>query len=390
VSEYQYYEFLAVDRPLDADQLASVRALSTRAEITPTSFVNVYHFGDFRGDPRRLVEQHYDAFLYSANWGTYQLMLRLPEHLLDLATAQRYCATDSAAAWAHHGNVIVALRRDFEDAGYWGDEGGGGRLASIIPARGRLATGDLRLLYLGWLLAVEAEELDDDEQEPPVPPNLGVLDGPLRSLVDFLHLDEDLLAVATEASQRQQVTAPSEPELASWVASLLAADKDALLLRVVHGDAVHLRTELLRRFHRQPQPTPEPAGGRTVGQLREAAAARYEHRQRLAEQARERERLEREREEAAARTRKLDSLEQQGEQPWQRVVTLIDTKQVREYDAAVALLGDLRELSRRQGRPEAFTRRLDELRRQYARRPGLLQRLDAAGLTADQEAAHAS
>jgi hypothetical protein len=296
VSEYQYYEFLAVDRPLDADQLASVRALSTRAGITPTSFVNVYHFGNFRGDPRRLVEQYYDAFLHSANGGTYQLMLRLPEHLLDPAMARRYCGTDSAAAWAHGGNVIVDLRRDFEDTDYWNDGGGEGRLASIIPARGQLATGDLRLLYLGWLLAVEAEELDDDQQEPPVPPNLAVLDGPLRSLVDFLHLDEDLLAVATETSQRQHTTAPSAPELASWIASIPEADNDALLLRVVHGDAVHLRTELLRRFHGQPEPTPEPAGGRTVGRLREAAEARYEQRQRLAEQARERERVRRERE----------------------------------------------------------------------------------------------
>lgn len=38
VSEYQYHEFAAVDRPLDERQLAAVRALSTRAHITPTPF----------------------------------------------------------------------------------------------------------------------------------------------------------------------------------------------------------------------------------------------------------------------------------------------------------------------------------------------------------------
>ena len=42
MSEYQYYEFVAVDRPLDERQLAELRALSTRARITPTSFVNTY------------------------------------------------------------------------------------------------------------------------------------------------------------------------------------------------------------------------------------------------------------------------------------------------------------------------------------------------------------
>ncbi len=40
MSEYQYYECLVVDRPLDADQLDRLRALSTRAELTSTSFVN--------------------------------------------------------------------------------------------------------------------------------------------------------------------------------------------------------------------------------------------------------------------------------------------------------------------------------------------------------------
>ena len=67
MSEYQYYEFVAIDRPLSAGQLGEVRALSTRAQITPTSFVNTYEWGNFRGDPRALIERYYDAFLYLAN-----------------------------------------------------------------------------------------------------------------------------------------------------------------------------------------------------------------------------------------------------------------------------------------------------------------------------------
>ena len=53
MSEYQYYEFQAIDRPLTSRQMDELRKLSTRAEITPTSFTNEYHWGDFRGDPRR-------------------------------------------------------------------------------------------------------------------------------------------------------------------------------------------------------------------------------------------------------------------------------------------------------------------------------------------------
>jgi hypothetical protein len=42
MSEYQYYEFQAVDRPLTAGEQQELRALSTRGRITLTSFVNSY------------------------------------------------------------------------------------------------------------------------------------------------------------------------------------------------------------------------------------------------------------------------------------------------------------------------------------------------------------
>lgn len=58
MSEYQYYEFVALDRPLDDRQQAEVRALSTRAHITATNFVNEYHWGSFWGDIRRMVERY--------------------------------------------------------------------------------------------------------------------------------------------------------------------------------------------------------------------------------------------------------------------------------------------------------------------------------------------
>lgn len=131
VSEYQYYEFLAVDRPLDDSQMNELRALSTRARITATSFVNTYEWGDFRGDPRTLMEKYFDAFFYIANWETHRLMIRLPARLLDLNTAQRYCVADVAAAWADDDHLILDLVSE-DDSGDWEDDGEGS-LASIIP-----------------------------------------------------------------------------------------------------------------------------------------------------------------------------------------------------------------------------------------------------------------
>jgi hypothetical protein len=49
MSEYQYYEFRTVDHPLNERQMRELRAVSRRAVITPTSFVNEYDWGDFKG-----------------------------------------------------------------------------------------------------------------------------------------------------------------------------------------------------------------------------------------------------------------------------------------------------------------------------------------------------
>jgi hypothetical protein len=43
MSEYQYYEFRAIDKPLTEKDMRTLRDLSTRARITPTSFVNEYN-----------------------------------------------------------------------------------------------------------------------------------------------------------------------------------------------------------------------------------------------------------------------------------------------------------------------------------------------------------
>ena len=42
MSEFQYYEFQAIDRPLDEEAQQALRRISTRARITPHSLVNIY------------------------------------------------------------------------------------------------------------------------------------------------------------------------------------------------------------------------------------------------------------------------------------------------------------------------------------------------------------
>lgn len=78
MSEYQYYEFLAIDRPLTSEEMSELRVLSTRAHITPVSFTNEYNWGSFRGNPDKMMQQYFDAHVYVANWMTAVFMVRVP------------------------------------------------------------------------------------------------------------------------------------------------------------------------------------------------------------------------------------------------------------------------------------------------------------------------
>lgn len=53
-----------------------------------------------------MMERYFDAFLYLANWGSRQLMIRLPRDVLDHDLAERYCRTDAAASWAAAAGVV--------------------------------------------------------------------------------------------------------------------------------------------------------------------------------------------------------------------------------------------------------------------------------------------
>ncbi len=111
MSEYQYYEFQAIDRPLSAADRQALRDLSTRARITPTSFTNSYEWGDFRGDPRKLMEQWFDLHLYLANWGSRRLMMRLPARLVDRKTLNAFLTeVDCATLKAAGGTLILDIQ----------------------------------------------------------------------------------------------------------------------------------------------------------------------------------------------------------------------------------------------------------------------------------------
>ena len=386
MSEYQYYEFLAVDRPLDDRQQDEVRSLSTRAAITATSFVNEYHWGNFRGDPSQMMERYYDAHLYLTNWGTHRVMLRLPRELLAIDVAEHHCVGDQVTVWTT-GKFLVLDMTSEDDSGDW-EYDPQGRLSAIVGARTELAAGDLRPLYLAWLASYGSWERDEDafdrdedhEFEPPVPPGLTTLTGAQQALADFLRLDDDLLTIAAQTSPPLDEIADDPGQLAAWVTHLPHAEKNRLLLRVVDDHAATVRMEMLRRFrHEHTTNIPDPPR-RTVADLLDGAAQRRADRERREAAQRADEQARHEKTRALAREQRLDELARTEEAAWSRVDAMIATRKPAEYDAVITLLTDLQALAERDGRHHTFTQRSMALRQTHTRKPSLIERLNRAGL----------
>jgi hypothetical protein len=208
--------------------MQALRNLSTRARITPTSFVNEYNWGDFKGIPLKLVEKYFDAFLYVANWGTHWFMLKVPRHLVDVDLVNKYCPGESAIIHEKGDHIIFEFTSATEDYEW---EEGEGWLSSLISLRADIFQGDYRALYLAWLFCVQMEEMEDGELEPPIPPNLADLNAHLKSFVDFMRIDTDLIAVAAENSNSEDRQTDTEA-LKTWIRNLSASEKDDILFRL--------------------------------------------------------------------------------------------------------------------------------------------------------------
>ena len=395
MSEYQYYEFQAIDRPLSEEEQRYIRSLSSRVTPTPTQAAFTYSFGDFRGDPLKVLERYYDALLYLANWGSKRLAFRFPRAVVDYERLEPYYyAVEEIELTRTEEHVLLDISFH-EEGGGWGWIEGEGILSTLVPLRQDILRGDLRALYLAWLRSAEygdglhddADEDDfadgeedetdpaagtasagDEVLEPPVPAGLGQLSAPLRAFVKFFEIDQDLVAAAAEASPPLDAAGD---QLERWVALLPDDERNQFLVRVARGEP-HVDVALARRLRE--------LGGRAGGAAPETPRRTFAALLATAEHLRQRREAKERRAAERARLRRLEELARREPEVWEQVAALIEQKQGRAYDEAVALLGELRDLAEHRGERDRFAARIAAMRDEYPTRSGLLQRLRQAGL----------
>ena len=364
MSEYQCYEFLALDRPLSKKEMAELREISTRAKISPARFWNEYQWGNLKADPAKLVERYFDAHLYFANWGTHRLMLRMPASGVDAKRLRAYFVGDPAKLRVAGSHLILDLQAEDEGGGDFEDyEEEEGALAALAPLRVELMQGDLRGAYLAWLLAVQSGTVQEQGVEPALPRGLAQLTSPQRAMAEFLRIDEDLISAA--AADSGQVI-DDRPALLKWARALTPSAKDDWLRRAIEEPTIALGAELGRAF-RAEAPQAKAVGRRTVAELLLAAEKHREQRERAATKQAERATQTAHR----ARNRQLDELAKRVDAVWAKLEGLVEKS---AYEEAIQLAIDLRDLALRDGASDVFGTRFQAMKKRQLRRRAFFER----------------
>jgi len=383
VSEYQYLEFLAVDRPLTAREMDHLRGISTRAQITPVSFVNEYSWGGLKADPRDFIRRFFDVHVFIANWGDAIFMVRLPKEAIDQKTLKAFCTSPQLEfeKLPEHWLLTWSLgeTKDYDRFGYV-DEGPG-LMTRLAPLREELLRGDLRSLYIGWLRAVTAEETDPDELEPSPPSGLNHLTAAQQALAEFLEVDIDLLAGVGADSQANNTATEDEAALDTWLNSLPKAEVKGYLRQMLDGLGANAERTLKRR-HAAWQEQTEPTKGirRSVAELWQLAEQAKGLR--LIEEAKARRQAEAERK--RQRDAWLAKLAVDFPRAWKAAHDDANRGHAQAYDAACRQLVDLRDAHSQHATLAEFQKEFQKFMAEHSRRHALVQRLVKAGLWRDK------
>ena len=371
MSEYQYYEFQAIDRPLTQEERAAICELSSRVKPTATTASFNYSYGNFRGDPKQVLARYFDIMYYITNWGTQQLMFRFPTSLINREAIELYCI-DNYISLSFAGDWAILDWEFSQEEGFNDWIEGEGILSELIGLRQEILQQDYRGLYLAWLKAIDLSEgyidIDKTQLEPSLPPGLGQLSAAQKAFTEIFELDEHLLNVACASSGK--LTTISEQTWQQAISQLSASERQDFLLRLAKGEhnlSAKFKQKLSQLIPNSPASN-QPR--RTIQELLEAAAEEGKKAEKRRQQEAEAKRIE-----------ELQTLAKREAQVWQQVESLIQKAQSKSYDEAVKLLVKLRDLAEYQNRLPVFQERLNRIYEQYSNRSGLKRRLQEVGLT---------
>ena len=374
MSEYQFYEFRAIDKPLSKEDKAEIGNWSSRTNPSNTGAIFTYSYGSFPKDVITVMEKYFDAMFYIANWGTIRLIFKFPKALLNTDRIRQYCSENGLEIIEKSDYILL-------DIGYSEEDGGGNwiegeeLLSSLISLRNDIINGDYRCLYLIWLKdcfsAIKGEwgNVDTGDYEPQVPDPLNDLNGALQDFVEIFEINKDWVTSAAENSNLQNPERPRD--LALYLDNLSENEKQDYLKRLLNDEPflnIKLKTRL-KEFLDTNETSMKDAPRRTIGEIMQRIKEIKRERKNKAKIEREEKQL-----------KKLRTIEGQEFESWTKVQQLISEKTPKAYDEAILLLKDLKELSIYKNRFNDFCEKIQLIKMKYSRLSGLTSRINDAKL----------
>lgn len=184
------YEFLAIDRPLDAQARAEVAKLSRRATPTERQVSFIYNADgyDIPGGWESLMSQYYDVMVSeSYDWWTFAIAFNAPPEQREAVAQYAFRGTDDLGVdiTTVDDRVIISILAYLDPEALYELSStpgrrrrGGGDPMEALPQllsdiRQQLIAGDYRALYAVWEeygYEEEAVENDEEWEAEPVPP----------------------------------------------------------------------------------------------------------------------------------------------------------------------------------------------------------------------------
>ncbi|ABC32974.1 conserved hypothetical protein [Hahella chejuensis KCTC 2396] len=161
MSEYQYYKFERLDGYLDAKARQALRTISSRAEISATSFQVYYHYSGLKAETYKVMLKHFDIGFYYANWGSIDAYIKLPAGTIPdalLGFSRDGLHVHQSDEWQL---LIFSIKEYYE---YFDDEDADDFFHHLAGLRSALIQGDWRLVYFMWL-----RELDFNDELEAIP-----------------------------------------------------------------------------------------------------------------------------------------------------------------------------------------------------------------------------
>lgn len=374
MSEYQFYEFVTVDKQLSSDEMDQLRSISTRADISSSRFCNTYNYGDLKAQPEDMLLQYFDAFVYVSNFAFQRFLIKLPKECFNPGFLKPYFPGDGyQCSFKANKNVWLleftySNENGYDDDGWVEGEGWMGRLLSI---RNELVKGDYRSLYLAWLAEIEhldrIDELPDNLVEPPVPAGLSQLTASQSALCEFLKLPAHIVEAAARGAADTE-TPDLEKLVSQWLANQPGENYQHMLKELLLDETGVVRTKQIAaivQHHRNPT-APEKNQLRTVSSLKQDAKA-VRKKMIEAERLKQQKALEKHIEEVAAREPAY----------WSRLEELFEKRgSYSVYDEIKEKARSLKQVAQSKNRLADFEHRICLIKETFSKKKNHLQELE--------------